>query len=67
VVDFEIFRTVLDAALKRSDHSRGGRLPYDAVLMFRILVLHALYSLSDEQAGRDISRPVAGSALLFRL
>ena len=35
VVDFEIFR----AALARSDRSRGGRPPYDAVLMFRILVL----------------------------
>jgi hypothetical protein len=27
---------VLDAALARSDRSRGGRPPYDAVLMFRI-------------------------------
>jgi transposase len=50
VVDFEIFRPVLDAALARSDRSRGGRPPYDAVLMFRILVLQALYNLSDEQA-----------------
>ena len=50
VVDFEIFRPVLEAALRRSDRSRGGRPPYDAVLMFRILVLQALYSLSDEQA-----------------
>jgi IS5 family transposase len=49
VVDFEIFRPLLDAALARSDRSRGGRPPYDAVLMFRILVLQALYSLSDEQ------------------
>ncbi len=50
MVDFEIFRPVLDAALARSDRSRGGRPPYDAVLMFRILVLQALHSLSDEQA-----------------
>jgi hypothetical protein len=50
VVDFEIFRPVLDMALVRSDRSRGGRPPYDAVMMFRILVLQALYSLSDEQA-----------------
>jgi hypothetical protein len=38
-VDFEVFRPVLDAALARSDRSRGGRPPYDAVVMFRILVL----------------------------
>jgi IS5 family transposase len=50
VVNFEIFRPVLDVALARSGRSRGGRPPYDAVLMFRILVLQALYSLSDEQA-----------------
>jgi transposase len=49
VVDCEIFRPVLEAALARSDRRRGGRPPYDAVLMFRILVLQALYSLSDEQ------------------
>jgi len=50
VVDFEIFRPVLEAALARSDRGRGGRPPYDAVLMFRILVLRALYSLSHEPA-----------------
>jgi IS5 family transposase len=50
VVDFEAFRAELEAALSRADRSRGGRPPYDAVLMFRILVLQALYTLSDEQA-----------------
>ncbi len=50
VVDFEAFRKELEAALPRADRSRGGRPPYDAVLMFRILVLQALYTLSDEQA-----------------
>ena len=33
----------------RSNGSRDGRPPYDAILMFRILVLLALYNLSDEQ------------------
>ena len=49
VVDFELFRPELEAALARSDRSRGGRPPYDAVLMFRVLVLQALYTLSDDQ------------------
>lgn len=49
VVEFEAFRAELEAALPRADHSRGGRPPYDAVLMLRILVLQALYTLSDEQ------------------
>lgn len=50
VVDFELFRPELDAALSRSDRAKGGRPPYDAVLMFRILVLQTLYTLSDDQA-----------------
>ena len=49
VVDFEAFRAELEATLPRADRSRGGRPPYDAVLMFRVLVLQALYTLSDEQ------------------
>lgn len=49
VVDFEAFREELEAALPRADRSRGGRPPWDAVLMFRVLVLQALYTLSDDQ------------------
>ena len=48
-VDFEQFRAELEAALQRSDRARGGRPPYDAVLMFKVLVLQTLYTLSDEQ------------------
>lgn len=49
VVDFEMFRPDLDAALKRSDGARGGRPPMDAVMMFKVLVLQSLYGLADEQ------------------
>jgi hypothetical protein len=49
VVDFEVFRSELKAALSRSDRSKGGRPPYDPVLMFKVLVLQTLYTLSDEQ------------------
>jgi IS5 family transposase len=48
-VDFEMFRPALDATLKRSDRSKGGRPPMDAVLMFKVLVLQSLYGLADEQ------------------
>jgi IS5 family transposase len=50
VVPWEVFRKPLAKALKRSDGAKGGRPPYDPVLMFKILVLQALYSLSDDQA-----------------
>ena len=49
VVDFEVFRADLDAALARSDRSKGGRPPMDAVMMFKVLVIQALYGLADEQ------------------
>ena len=50
LIDFEIFRSALDAALQRSDGSRGGRPPMDAVMMFKVLILQTLYCLSDAQA-----------------
>ena len=49
VVDFELFRAELEQALSRSDRSKGGRPLYDAVLMFKVLVLQTLYTLSDDQ------------------
>ena len=55
VVPWEVFRKPLAKALKRSDGAKGGRPPFDAVLMFKILVLQALYNLSDDQAEFVIS------------
>jgi transposase len=49
VVDFELFREDLERALRRSERAKGGRPPYDAVLMFKVLVLQTLYTLSDDQ------------------
>lgn len=48
-VDFEVFRGELEAALSRPDRAKGGRPSYDPVLMFKILVLQTLYTLSDDQ------------------
>ncbi len=51
VVLWEVFRRKpLAKALKRSDGAKGGRPPYDSVLMFKVIVMQALYSLSDDQA-----------------
>ena len=50
VIDFEVFRPELDAVLQRSDGTKGGRPPMDAVMMFKVLVVQALYGLSDAQA-----------------
>ena len=50
VVPWDVFRKPLAKALKRSDGAKGGRPPFDPVLMFKVLVLQALYDLSDDQA-----------------
>jgi IS5 family transposase len=49
-----MFRPVLGNALARKDGGKGGRPAYDAVLMFKILVLRAWYNLSDEQTEDQI-------------
>ena len=49
VVDFEIFRADLVKALNYSDGSRGGRPPFDPVLMFKVLVIQAQNNLSDDR------------------
>lgn len=50
VIDFEVFRADLEAALSRSDGAKGGRPPYDCVLMFKVLIVQTINNLSDERA-----------------
>ena len=49
LVDFELFRPALETAVARADRSKGGRPPFDHVLMFKVLILQAMHSLSDER------------------
>ena len=52
VVPWEEFRPTLERVWRKRDaerKSRAGRKPMDAVLMFKTLVLSALYNLSDDQ------------------
>lgn len=48
-VNWEQFRPVLAKAFDWVDYSKGGRPPFDRLLMFKILVLQELYGLSDDQ------------------
>jgi IS5 family transposase len=49
LVDFELFRPSLETAVPRGDRSKGGRPPFDHVLMFKVLILQAMHALSDER------------------
>lgn len=48
-VDFESFRAVLEKPFIKKDRGIGGRPAFDAVLMFKVLVLQRLYNLSDDE------------------
>jgi len=47
-VDWELFRADLRALRERDRKSNAGRPPFDAVLMFKILILQSLYNLADD-------------------
>ncbi len=48
-IDFEILRPQLQAVFNKDRKSAAGRKAYEAVLVFKILILQRLYNLSDEQ------------------
>lgn len=50
LIDWEVFRPVLEkvTGYAHKDWSRGGRPPFDPVLMFKVLVLQKYHGLSDE-------------------
>jgi transposase, IS5 family len=50
VVDFEMFRPELEAALRYGDGAKGGRPPFDPVMMFKVLVIQAQNNLGDDRA-----------------
>ena len=57
VVPWEEFRPVLERVWRKPEgerKSRAGRKPMDAVLMFKTLVLSALYNLSDDQIAYQV-------------
>lgn len=54
-IDFEIFRDLLERHLTKATHGKGGRRPYDYVLMFKILILQRYYNLSDDQVEYQIN------------
>jgi len=52
LVPWESFRVDIEAAVltpEEEKKSKAGRKPIDAIVMFRMLVLQALYNLSDEE------------------
>jgi len=49
IVNWELFRSPLETIRDRERKSNAGRKPFDAVIMFKIMILQSLYNLSDDQ------------------
>lgn len=54
MVPWTTFRKPLKKALNRKKNGLGGRPPFDDILMFKVLILQALYNLSDDQTEYQI-------------
>jgi IS5 family transposase len=55
VIDFEIFRSTIEARLlNTSKKSNAGAKPFDVVMMFKILILQRYYNLGDRQVEYQI-------------
>ncbi len=54
-VDFEMFRDLLEDRIIKEPQGKGGRPPYDYVLMFKVMILQRYYNLSDDQVEYQIN------------
>lgn len=54
-IDFELFRPLLEEKLSKPAEGKGGRRPYDYVMMFKVLILQRYYNLSDDQVEFQIN------------
>ena len=55
VIDFEVFRTTLEAKLLNTEKkNNAGAKPYDVVMMFKIMILQRYYGLGDTQVEYQI-------------
>jgi len=54
-IDFNVFRPLLEKGFYKETKGKGGHLPYDYVLMFKILILQKYYNLSENRAEFQIN------------
>jgi len=55
IVNWHIFTPVLDEAIPRVKSDKGGRPPFDNLLMFKVLIIKRLYNLSLAQTEFQIN------------
>lgn len=55
LIEWESFRTIIEGAFPEVDYSKGGRPPYDKLMLFKVLILQSYYNLSDHQTEFQIA------------
>lgn len=55
IIDWEMFREPLEKAIRKPDYKKGGRPPWDVVMMFKITMLMSWYNLSYNQAQYQVN------------
>jgi IS5 family transposase len=55
IIDWEVFRGLLETTLRKPNYDKGGRPPWDVILMFKIVMLISWYNLSYNQAQYQIN------------
>jgi IS5 family transposase len=55
IVNWNIFIPLLDKAIARQAYEKGGRPPFNNVLMFKILIIKRLFNLSFDQTEYQIN------------
>ena len=48
VINWELFRPILEARTRKAEYPKGGRPPKDCVTMFKIVMLQDWHNISDE-------------------
>ena len=54
-IEWEMFCPKLTKVFKKQAKGKGGRPPYDYVMLFKVLVLQRIYNLSDDQTEYQIN------------
>ena len=66
IINWLIFTPILDAAIPRIKSEKGGRPPFDNLLMFKVLVIKRLYNLSYDQTEYQINDRISFPAYRLR-
>jgi len=55
LIDWEMFRAPIEKAIRKPNYEKGGRPAWDAVMMFKIVMLQQWYNLADENTEYQIN------------